>query len=286
MHRTCLRVASLLRCLCPSLAWDNLSHSDPSCLCWDRWDGLGFCKPFDDGVSFFLLPSFLVGGPAILGLQKMWVQGVLVRGTWRLVLWSMLSYVSDEGSLETFDHWGLESFLKESNDIKFFWSPVNVKLDKNGLEMRWDAQSWISSLILGASSNATLDGIHKIPWVTQTFSKVSLELNPSQRSHSFSHKETKLQTGCGWNPWRRPYVSKWSSHFSLACGFGTTSLSLEEQIYAEHVIIQRSLGAGYLARNPRACLGHYTRRSVVGFCKGKEPLLRSLVIAEWNSETF
>ena len=29
-------------------------------------------------------------------------------------------------------------------------------------------------------------------------------------------------------------------------------------------------------RNPRACLGHCTRQSVVGFCEGEEPLLRSL----------
>ena len=32
----------------------------------------------------------------------------------------------------------------------------------------------------------------------------------------------------------------WSSYFLLACGFGTTSLSLEEQIHAELIIIQRS----------------------------------------------
>ena len=30
----------------------------------------------------------------------------------------------------------LESFSKESNEVGLFWSPVSIKLDKDGLEMR------------------------------------------------------------------------------------------------------------------------------------------------------
>ena len=32
--------------LCSFLVWDILSHSDPSCHCWNRWDGSGFCEPY------------------------------------------------------------------------------------------------------------------------------------------------------------------------------------------------------------------------------------------------
>ena len=32
--------------LYPSLVWDTLSHSDPSCHCWNRLDGSGFCESY------------------------------------------------------------------------------------------------------------------------------------------------------------------------------------------------------------------------------------------------
>ena len=40
---------------------------------------------------------------------------------------------------------GLKFFSKESNEVRLFWGPVSIKLNKDELEMREDAQSWISS---------------------------------------------------------------------------------------------------------------------------------------------
>ena len=76
----------------------------------------------------------------------------------------MLTHISEDGSLEAINYFpqlvrcnclapscvvssepGLESFSKESNKVRLFWGPVNIKLDKDGLERRWDAPSWISS---------------------------------------------------------------------------------------------------------------------------------------------
>ena len=45
-------------------------------------------------------------------------------------------------------------------------------------------------------------------WTAKSLLKENLELNPRQGSHSFGHEGTKLQPGCGWSPWRRPYVLK------------------------------------------------------------------------------
>ena len=82
-----------------------------------------------------------------------------------LTLWAMLIYLSEDrrrlkavnrflrlvhpnclaSSCVVLSEPGLESFLKQSNEIGLFWGPISIRLDKDELEMKEDAQSWISS---------------------------------------------------------------------------------------------------------------------------------------------
>ena len=126
-------------------------------------------------VFLFLLPSFLVGGLAILGLWRIWMRGVKTysmealdlatvvwarrlswsnadpylwkkrgaRGYW-LFFWPMCPNCLALSCIIPFNP-GLESFLKKSKEVGLFWSPISIKHDKDGLKRRWDALSWISS---------------------------------------------------------------------------------------------------------------------------------------------
>ena len=101
---------------------------------------------------------------------------------------------------------------------------------------------------------------------------------------------------------KTPVVLTWSLYFSraflVACGFGTTGFSLEEQIHAElyhrssMYLAEAAVGTGshtslgvrsLIWRSPQKHLDRCTRLSVAGrFCKSKSPLpsLQSLVTAE------
>ena len=111
----------------------------------------------------------------------------------------------------------------------------------------------------------------------------------TNRSHSFGHEGTKLQIRCGQSPWRRPYVSKWSSHFLLACKFVMTGLNLEERIHAKLVIVQRSsllyLTEAAVKTRFNASFGmkFLIRRISQAGGEFLWSLLRRLVLSNWDS---
>ena len=64
-------------------------------------------------------------------------------------------------------------------------------------------------LILGVLSNTTPGSIHGSPWVTQTLSKESLELNPRQGGHSFGLVPTLVLVPTKADPTTKKQSCKW-----------------------------------------------------------------------------
>ena len=66
----------------------------------------------------------------------------------------------------------LESFTKVTNERGLFWSPVNIKLDKDGLKMFEVGRPILNFLllVLGVSLNSAPNGVHEKPQVSKTFS--------------------------------------------------------------------------------------------------------------------
>ena len=163
-------------------------------------------------VSIF--PDFFVRGLAILGPQRVCrlVLSLVGRGRglisrnpgWRLELGH-----GGVGKAIIFGEMLISSHIVISVLTKgwcLFW--------KNQLSSGFCPIVNFDLLVLGVLSNATSGNIYKGPWVAKTLSKESLKLDPRQRSHSSGYEGTKLQTGCGWSPWRRRHqnylcASRW-----------------------------------------------------------------------------
>ena len=123
-------------------------------LLWDREECV--CKDYGLVLSLSFLGRLVLRIPSRrdLGLGHGSVSGAIPS-------WSILIYLSeDRGRLEAIYRFfrlvhpnclvffciipslcldrRLTSFSKESNEVGLFWGPVSIKLNKDGLERKWD----------------------------------------------------------------------------------------------------------------------------------------------------
>ena len=154
-------------------------------------------------------------------------------------------------------------------------------------------------LILRVLSNATPSSIHGSFWVTQTFSKVSFELNPRQKSHCLAAKLVLVLTKADSTTKEQSY--KWGVVDTKNASSINMILVLPEgvlsglQIWSNwfqpggtNLCRTALFGAGvpYSKESPRASKLLFQNESVSRrFCESKSlvPLLRSLVLSNWAS---
>ena len=153
-------VISLLRCLCSSSAWENLSHSDRFCYCWNKWGDSGPCEPYflhwahgHQRLGWILSRlAHDLSDAAFVFLPAFFVEGLVSKiPGWRLELGhSGISRIT--GSWATL----IPSHIVPSG----YWTKADAPFKR----IDW-GQAFFFLLVLGVLSNATPDGIHRSFWV-------------------------------------------------------------------------------------------------------------------------
>lgn len=96
----------------------------------------------------------------------------------------------------------LKAFAEKADQVRFFWGPVTIKFQKNGLEMFQSRGPILNffHLILGVSSNSTPDTIDKGPGVSEVLPGKSLKVDPGYGHHCLSLGPTLMLLPVEINP--------------------------------------------------------------------------------------